>query len=221
MKMTVPPSVNNVLRSMVCEMGQLSRPDGSASVFHGETSVVTSVYGPVEVRMAKEQIDRATVEVVYKPKSGLPSCAEKSLENIICNSCENILLSSLHPRSSINITVQEVQDSGSFVACCINCCCLALLDAGVSMKYTMAAVNCCIDFEGNILIDPTKKQEEQSHSTLTFVFDSKDKNVLTVKAQGKYSREQFQKCLVLCRDACESVFKFFRETMEKKLSKTD
>ncbi|KAL4240847.1 Exosome component 5 [Mactra antiquata] len=210
----------NVLRLMVCEMAHLSRPDGSATTFQGDTCVMTSVYGPTEVRMAKEQIDRTTVEVVYKPKSGLPSCAEKSLENIICNTCENILLGNAHPRSAINITVQEVQDSGSFTACCINCCCLALLDAGIGMKCTMAAVNCCIDNEENIIVDPTRKEEEQSQAVLTFAFDSKDKNIITVITKGKYSQQQFQKCLVLCRDASDSVFKFYRETMEKKLSKT-
>lgn len=208
------------LRPLTCEMGQLSRPDGSATTYQGDTCVIVSVYGPGEVRMNKEQLDRATIDVVYKPKSGLPACVDKGREKIIRNTCESVILASLHPRSSLNITVQEIQDSGSFLAACINSCCLALLDASVSMKCTMAAVNCCIDTNNEIILDPTKHQEEVAKSTLTFVFDSKDRNIVSILAEGKYTREQFQKCLVVCKEASESVFSFYRDSIKRKLSKT-
>lgn len=208
------------LRVLTCEMGNLSRPDGSTTIYQGDSCVIVSVYGPGEVRMNKEQLDRATVDVVYKPKSGLPGCAEKAQEKVIRNTCETVLLASLHPRSSINVTVQEVQDSGSFLATCINTCCLALLDASVSMKCTMAAVSCCINSEDEIILDPTKQDEERSKSTMTFVFDSKDRNILTVVAQGKYTREQFQQCVLLCKEASETVFTFYRDSVKRKLSRT-
>ncbi|XP_045214083.1 exosome complex component RRP46-like isoform X2 [Mercenaria mercenaria] len=208
------------LRPLTCEMGQLSRPDGSATTFQGDTCVTVSVYGPGEVRINKEQLDRATIDVVYKPKSGLPACADKAREKVIRHTCESVLLANLHPRSSINVTVQEVQDSGSFLATCVNSCCLALLDASISMKCTMAAVGCCIDFENEIILDPTKQQEERSKATMTFVFDSKDLKLLTVVAEGKYTREQFQRCLIVCKEASESVFSFFRDSVKRKLSKT-
>ena len=51
------------MRPMKCELGQLTRPDGSATLFQGDTCVMTAVYGPGEVRMNKELIDRATVDV--------------------------------------------------------------------------------------------------------------------------------------------------------------
>lgn len=208
-----------LLRPMTCETGHLSRPDGSTTMFQGDTCVMTAVYGPGEVRMNKEQLDRATVDVVYKPKSGLPGCADKSREKIIRNTCETVLLAGLHPRSSINVVVQQVQDSGSFLATCINSCCLALLNSSVGMKCTMAAVNCCIDSDDTIIVDCTKRQEEGAKSILTFVFDSKERNIVTAIAHGKYTREQFQKCLITCREASESVFNFYRDTIKRKLSK--
>ncbi len=33
---------------------------------------MAAVYGPGDVRQTKEIIDRATVEVIYKPTSGMP-----------------------------------------------------------------------------------------------------------------------------------------------------
>lgn len=38
----------------------------------GDTAVVTAVYGPVEVKPQRILIDKASVEALYRPKSGLP-----------------------------------------------------------------------------------------------------------------------------------------------------
>ncbi|XP_069124729.1 exosome complex component RRP46-like [Argopecten irradians] len=207
------------LRNMVCELGQLSRPDGDVTMFQGDTSVTTAVYGPGEVRMNKEILNKATVETVYKPKSGLPGCAEKMFERTLRNTCETFLLASLHPRSSINIIVQEIQDSGSLLSCSVNSCCLALLDASVAMKFLVAAVTCAIDSEDCVVLDPTAKQEKDSSAVLTFVFENKDNSILTVYTTGSYTVQQFQKCSQACREASKSVFDFYKSSIEKKLSK--
>ena len=208
------------LRPMNCELSQLSRPDGSAYFSQGDTSVISAVYGPGEVRIMKEQLDKATVDVVYKPKSGLPQCVDKSRERIIRNTCETVLITSLHPRSSVNITVQELQDSGSFLATSVNSACLALLDASISMKCLVAAVHCCISEKGDITLDPTSKEEEGSVANITFVFDSRDKNIITVAGNGKFTKEQFNKCLAVCQEASTFLFTFFKESMKKKMSKS-
>lgn len=46
------------LRERSCELGLLERADGSARLVQGETSVLCAVYGPAEVKVAKEQCDR-------------------------------------------------------------------------------------------------------------------------------------------------------------------
>lgn len=212
--------VAHTLRTLSSDLGHLTRPDGSATLFQGDTSVIASVYGPGEVKANKENIEKAAVEVVYKPKSGLPGCIEKSTEQVLRNTCEAVLMAALYPRSAVNITVQEVQNCGSYLATCINCIFLALLYSSIDMKFTMAAVCCCISDTGEIVLDPTVKEEETSRSHFTFVFDSENKDVITVVANGKYSLSEFQQSLTVCCQASMSVFKFFRECVEKKLSKT-
>lgn len=209
------------LRQLSCTLGDLSRPDGDATVSQGDTCVTASVYGPGEVKVAKELLDKATIEVVYKPKSGLPGCAEKLFERTIRNSCETVILGNLHPRSSISITVQEIQNRGSLLACCINSTCLALLDAGVSMRYLMAAVTCAINDDGDIFMDPNMSQEQSARAVLTFVFENCNFEVVTVNAKGCYTLDQFQQCLSRCRDASKSVFQFFKDSLSKKLSKSE
>lgn len=210
---------DKVLREMTCEFGKLSRCDGDVFLMQGETCVTSAVYGPTEVRMNKEILDKATVEVVYKSKSGLPGCAEKLFERIIRNTCETVILTSLHPRSSINIIVQEMQNSGSYLACCINSACLALLDASISMKYLVAAVTCIINDQGEVTLDPDLKQEKDAVAIFTFVFNNSDFQIVTVSTEGNYSVQQFKECMTLCKAASRQVFDFYKKSMEKKLSK--
>lgn len=210
---------DKVMREMTCELGQLTRCDGDACLIQGETCVATAVYGPTEVRMNKEILDKATVEVVYKSKVGLPGCAEKMFERIIRNTCETTILTTAHPRSGINIIIQEMQNSGSYLACCINSACLALLDAGVSLKFLVAAVTCLINKEGDIILDPNSKQEKDGKALLTFVFDNKDFNIVTVNTKGSYSSRQFKDCTSLCKTSSKQIFEFYKKSMEKLSSK--
>ncbi|XP_075346068.1 exosome complex component RRP46 isoform X1 [Mycteria americana] len=61
------------LRPFSCEQGLLSRPDGSAAFLQGDTSVLAGLYGPAEVKGSKELPDRAVLEVLLRPKVGLPA----------------------------------------------------------------------------------------------------------------------------------------------------
>ncbi|XP_076445263.1 exosome complex component RRP46-like isoform X2 [Babylonia areolata] len=208
------------LAAMRCVLGDISQADGSASLTHSGTSVLAAVYGPCEVRMSKEILDKATVEVFAKPKAGLPNCADKFREQHIREVFQSSLLVSQHPRSSITIVTQELEDEGALLATSINASCLALLDASVNMKFLVAAATAVIDRDGNITLAPQEKQtSEDILATLTVVFCDKNYSIIGVTSSGKFSTEQYDKCVALCREASLNVFQFYRESMEKKLSK--
>ncbi|KAK7113461.1 exosome complex component RRP46-like isoform X2 [Littorina saxatilis] len=209
------------LAALTCVLGDLSQADGSASFTHGNTSVLAATYGPCEVRMSKEILDQATVEVVCKPRVGLPNCADKYRERHIRDLFQATILVNLHPRSSVMIVLQERQDDGGLLATSINAACLALLDAGVSMKFLVAAVTALIDKDGNINLVPEEKPSDvEASASLTIVFNEKDLQVMGVTSSGKFSQEQYDRSVSLCRKATEHVFKFYRESMERKLSKS-
>ncbi|KAF6077437.1 exosome component 5 [Phyllostomus discolor] len=148
------------LRHFACEQNLLSRPDGSASFLQGDTSVLAGVYGPAEVKVSKEIFNKATLEVILRPKIGLPGVAEKSRERLIRNTCEAVVLGALHPRTSITIVLQVISDAGSLLACCLNAACMALVDAGVPMQALFCGVTCALDTDGTLMLDPTAKQEK-------------------------------------------------------------
>ncbi|XP_013777505.1 exosome complex component RRP46-like [Limulus polyphemus] len=207
------------IRTLSAELSNLSRPDGSAIVAQGDTVVQSAVYGPVEVRPNKELPDKAYFDIVYKPLTGLPGCPEKLRERVIRNTLEATLLVNLHPRKSINLILQEMQNDGGLLACCINSACMALMDAGLAMKCLVAALNAVITTEGDVLLDPSLKQEEEAKACFTFAFESINHEVITSNTQGSYSETEFKKCLEICRSASMKVFDFYRECVQRRFSK--
>ena len=197
----------------------LTQADGSCSISLGQTALMAAVYGPREVKMNKEKVDTATIEFMYRPKVGQSGCAERFLETLVGNACETAILCSLHPRKSVSIIVQELQNSGSQLACCINAAFLALLDACVPVKY-MVAATCCIITEGSTepILSPTSAQEVNATAHVTLAFDSVDHNVVCCHTTGSFSEEQFQHCLGMCREASKQVFAFYKEAVEERLS---
>ncbi|XP_057567189.1 exosome complex component RRP46 isoform X1 [Hippopotamus amphibius kiboko] len=216
------------LRHFACEQNLLSRPDGSASFLQagrrylhfGDTSVLAGVYGPAEVKVSKEIFNKATLEVILRPKIGLPGVAEKSRERLIRNTCEAVVLGALHPRTSITVVLQVVSDAGSLLACCLNAACMALVDAGVPMRALFCGVTCALDSDGTLMLDPTAKQEKEARAVLTFALDSVERKLLTSTTKGLYSDAELQQCLAAAQAASQHVFRFYRESLQRRYSKS-
>nr|XP_020018133.1 exosome complex component RRP46 isoform X1 [Castor canadensis] len=208
------------LRHFACEQNLLSRPDGSASFLQGDTSVLAGVYGPAEVKVNKEIFNKATLEVILRPKIGLPGMAEKSRERMIRNTCEAVVLGALHPRTSITVVLQVVSDAGSLLACCLNAACMALVDAGVPMQALFCGVTCALDSDGTLMLDPTAKQEKEARAVLTFALESVEQKLLMSTTKGLYSDTELQQCLAAAQAASQHVFRFYRESLQRRYSKS-
>ncbi|XP_034774348.2 exosome complex component RRP46 [Acipenser ruthenus] len=208
-----------VLREFGCEHSLLSRPDGSASFVQGDTTVLAGVYGPAEVMVSKESFDRATLEVTLKPKVGMPGVAERSKEQCIRQTCEAALLTRLHPRTSITLSLQTVHDDGALLACCLNAACMALMDAGLPMHCLFCGVCCAIDQQGTIKLDPTAREEKESRAVMTFALDSTDCRVMMSSTKGSYTAAELQQCIAVCQRASESIFQFYRDSVSRRYCK--
>ncbi|XP_055029979.2 exosome complex component RRP46 [Misgurnus anguillicaudatus] len=209
-----------VLREYGSEQSLLSRPDGSSTFVQGDSSILAGVYGPAEVKVSKEIYDRATVEVLIQPKIGLPSVRERAREQCVREACEAALLLTLHPRSSLTLILQVICDDGSLLSCCLNAACMALMDAGLPMSYLFCGVTCAITKEeGQIITDPTARQEKESRALLTFAIDSVERNVLMSSTTGSFSVKELQQCIAISQKASEQVFQFYRDSVKRRYSK--
>lgn len=176
----------------------------------------------------------------YYAKSGLPTVQDKLRENVVRRTCESVLMSVLYPRSSIVVQIFEMEDSGgvSFVlidvsikssvnflfmfffcrqllACAMNAVCLALLNSGLSMKMLLAAVHCVIDEQGELVLDPDRSVCENAQASLTFVFDSTDKNLIATYTTGRFAIGQYNDAVNQCRQASATIFQFYRDAIRK------
>ncbi|KAG2218373.1 hypothetical protein INT45_013324 [Circinella minor] len=213
---------NTQLRAFSASQNLLNQADGSAKFDLGETSVIVSVVGPTEVQLRDEKMDEATVEVVVRPAIGVPTTTEKLQEQLLRTAIEPIILGGMMPRTLVQIVVQIVKDDGSALAAAVNGITLALLDAGIPMKFMSAALTCMIDRTSHdIIMDPTKEELENASSIHTFAFDNLNTtpHVLLSNSSGQFSQEQYFECHDRCYEAIDKVQGFLRVAVESKKEK--
>ena len=213
------------LREMFCSLGEISRGDGSVILCQGDTTVACAVYGPAEARLRhSDLIDRAGVEVVIRPRTGLAMVEDKARESRVQSVCSSAILTVLHPRTYFSINLQELQEDGSLESVCLNAACLALLDASVPLKFLLASVTVVVSDEGSIICDPTSKQLRSSEATATFVFSNRNSgdhspSIVSSYSDGALSPSKLQECLSTAHTASQQVFTFYKETLKRKFSK--
>lgn len=97
----------NQIRPLAVEQGILNRADGSARFVQGNTSVLAAVYGPAPAKSARlEKPDAASVEVNFKPESGMTSASDAEREVLLRRSLEEVILRSRYPRSVVSVVIQ-------------------------------------------------------------------------------------------------------------------
>ncbi|XP_068106743.1 exosome complex component RRP46 [Hyperolius riggenbachi] len=209
-----------LLREIGCEQSLLSRPDGSATFMQGDTSVLAGVYGPAEIKFSREIYDKSTIEVILRPKVGLPAIQEKNQEQLIRATCEAVILGTLHPRTSITVVLQIINDAGSLLACCLNAACMGLMDAGIPMRTLFCGVTCALDEDGQLTLDPTTKQQKESSALLTLAIESSENKVLMISSKGAYSPAELQQCIAAAQISAQNIFQFYRDSVKRRYSKS-
>ncbi|KAI9497762.1 ribosomal protein S5 domain 2-type protein [Zychaea mexicana] len=213
---------NTQLRAFSASQNLLNQADGSAKFDLGETSVMVSVVGPAEVQLRDEKMDEATVEVVVRSAVGVSTTTEKLQEQLLRTAVEPVILGGMMPRTLVQIVVQIIKDDGSVLAAAVNGITLALLDAGIPMKFMTAAMTCMIDrVSKDIVMDPTSEELENASSVHMFAFDNLNKtpHVLLSDSSGQFSQEQYFECHDRCYEAADKVQGFLRVAVESKKQK--
>ncbi|KAJ1339692.1 hypothetical protein BSLG_005725 [Batrachochytrium salamandrivorans] len=193
---------------MGCVVGMLSRADGSARF-------------TLASRPRDEKLDHAHIQVVFSPVSGISGTQERTYEHFIRQVVEAIVLSALHPRTTIQITLQVLFDDGSILSTAINAAVLALIDAGIPLSKTCSAVTCMISKEGVLLLDPVLLECSEAQSMHILVPDATSSEVLAVHSTGLFETDEasFDACFELSALAASSIHDFMRAAMERKVQK--
>ncbi|CAK8997321.1 unnamed protein product [Durusdinium trenchii] len=183
----------NQLRPPQVELRPLQRADGSARFRFGDCTVLAAVYGPKEPRTRhRELCDRCTLDVVVRPRVGIPGPQERQMEALLARQLEYVVLATEYPRTQISVIVQMSCCDGSTAAVAGNAAHLALLDAGVAMKATAMCVALGVKLspEPVIWLDPTELEEAQCDALISLSMDgSRRRQVLQgVSRHGVFPR---------------------------------
>lgn len=128
-----------------------------------------------------------------------------------------------------NYSTNHITNIFQFLAPVINAVNLAIMNSGIEMKTHVAAVQCFLTIDGKFHLDAPRShrpsmisrvnkslQSPSAGSYFLFVFESSaDKKVVSVYTEGKFQAKQYTEAERLCRDACESVFQFYRDTTQR------
>lgn len=192
------------------ELSLLSHSDGSAS-WRSKlgASVLTSLNGPIEVRIRDELLGEATLELKMLPASGLAGVSERYMERLVRNSIKSCLLLGLHPRSLVQITSQIIsreQESDSnleTIAATINSITLACVDAGISMRCMLAAA--VVRLPGG--------------SRHVGCYSYPMKELMMVESFGPCSRVELAHAMTLALQQCDAVYSVMKNVVEEKVAR--
>ena len=213
------------LRPMAAEPGALSRADGSARFSHDRTEVLVSVYGPCEVKRSREQIDGATLEVIMRPRYGLPLPVDREREQLLSQTLHQIIIGSLHPRTAISVVVQVLNDDGSILTAALHGACIALMHAGVPLHGMLGGCTLALLPDGGMLLDPDADEEAEAEANVTLAYlvqqradGSAERQMLLCHMQGGLTPELFELCQRASEEAAVCAAAFFRQALSRSVS---
>jgi len=195
-------------RPLAVEFGVLKQADGSVRYSHGETQVVVAVHGPLAVKQKYELIDRATIEVIWKPAKGIAGEKEKLHEYSLLKSLEKCIYAINYPRSCISIVIQVIHDAGSILSVALNACVFALLHSGIALQTLLVSLEICINEERQVILDPSGEE------SFYFVFN-KSMGLVSSKCIGPVTDQEFFHCLKAAKSMAPTILQFISKAFPK------
>lgn len=117
---------------------------------------------------------------------------------------------------------QVIVDDGSILSAALNAATMALLNAGVEMTGMALSVTCCITSslaERSVLLDPCKSEEGEAAATADVATLSAGGGVLSCRAVGLMSREEYFACCEAAAQGTTAVRSFVRLSAEQKVNR--
>ncbi|KAI4749347.1 hypothetical protein E4T50_00467 [Aureobasidium sp. EXF-12298] len=190
----------------------LHRADGSARYSAAGYTVVAAVNGPIEVTRRDELPQHAALEVNVRPAVGVGSPKERHLESLIHSTLRDIVLSHMHPRTLIQLTLQIVNTPeqentlpASFalspLPALLNASMLSLLSASIPMSSTFTSTLLCVSSSGDLSINPAPKVLLSASSAHVFAFSSTGNLVLDL-SEGDFDMDTWEKAHDKAKEEC-------------------
>ena len=231
----------DTLRTQHCVLNTITRSNASCEWHSDETKVLAGIQGPRELHLSslsqnKEDGERLVVECYCKlvPDSSSTNGfddrlkeekeTEITMERFIKSCAKAAIELEKNASLGVIVSIQELNNDGSFLSSALNACGLALILSGIEMKGWMCSATACLmktgeeDGKLSLVLDPTREEETQAKASMTCAFlineETEDKTILLgTKMRGKMTEMEVFECVALCRDAATSVCKYFDQVL--------
>ncbi|XP_056696016.1 exosome complex exonuclease RRP46 homolog isoform X1 [Spinacia oleracea] len=100
-----------MLRPLACSRSVLNRAHGSASWSQGDTKVLAAVFGPKAGTKKTENPEKASIEVIWKPKTGQIGKLEREYEMILKRTLQSICILTINPNTTTSVIIQKAYDA--------------------------------------------------------------------------------------------------------------
>ena len=86
-------------------MSQSLLPPHNFMSVSGNSSVMVGIWGPVDIRQSREDPERCVIETSVKAATGHGSPLDTMLEEALRLTCEQMVIVTAHPRTSIQVVM--------------------------------------------------------------------------------------------------------------------
>ncbi|MCS7138437.1 MAG: exosome complex exonuclease Rrp41 [Crenarchaeota archaeon] len=216
------------LRPIKIKVGVLSNAQGSAYIEQGKNKILAAVYGPKEALPKHISLpDRCILRCRYhmapfstpERKSPAPSRREIELSMIIRNALESLVMTSLFPRTVIDIFIEVLQADGGTRCAGLTAAVLALADAGIPLRGLTAA--CAVGkADGKVIVDLNDLEDKYGEADMPIAYNPTLDGITLLQMDGIMSKEEIEQALSLAITATQKIHKIQVEALKDRFSVT-
>jgi exosome complex component RRP41 len=150
-------------------------------------------------------------------KSPVPSRREIELSMVLRNALEPLVMTSLFPRTVIDIFVEVLQADGGTRCAGLTAAVLALPDAGIPLRGLVAA--CAVGkAEGKVVVDLNDLEDKYGEADMPIAYNPTLDGITLLQMDGIMSKEEVEQALSLAITATQKIHKMQVDALRERFS---
>lgn len=212
------------LRPIKIEAGVLKRADGSAYLEWGKNKILAAVYGPREAHPRHLQdSSKAIVQCRYNMapfsvsdrKRPGPDRRSVEISKIISEALENVVMTELFPRSSIDVFIEVLEANAGTRCAGLTAASVALADAGVPMRDLVAA--CAAGkIEDTVVLDLGKEEDNFGQADVPLAIVPRTGELVLLQMDGDMTQEELFKAMDMAMKASMQIYEIQKDALRRR-----
>jgi len=210
-------------RPIKAEVGIITRAQGSASFWFGDTRAIAGVYGPRSMYPRGLQDPTKTIlrcRYFMAPfatwERSRPGISRRSTEisKVIGEALSNVVFLEDYPKTAIDIFMDIIQAEASTRCAALNAASLALANAGVPMRDLVSSVSVG-KIDGKLVLDISGPEDNYGEVDMALATVGGSDRFVLLQMDGILTKEEFARLLELGQRGCAEVYAKQKEALKK------